>query len=75
MDRLYDGGQSDFARGLWTFTDVNLARIAEDMGAFGVRVETAADFAPAFEKALEAERPAVIDVATDIDALPPGPVH
>lgn len=75
MDRLYGGSQSEFARGLWTFTDVNLARIAEDMGAFSLRVEAPADFAPAFEKALDADRPAVIDVATDIDALPPGPVH
>jgi acetolactate synthase I/II/III large subunit len=75
MDRLYGGSQSDFSRGLWTFTDVNLARIAEDMGAFGVRVSSPADFAPALAKALDAGRPAVIDVATDIDALPPGPVH
>ena len=75
MDALYDGKQSDFARGLWTFTEVNFARLAEDIGAFGIRVETAADFPRAFEKALEADRPAVIDVATDIDALPPVPVH
>jgi acetolactate synthase I/II/III large subunit len=75
MDRLYGGSQSDFSRGLWTFTDVNLARIAEDMGAFGVRVTSPADFAPALAKALDSGRPAVVDVATDIDALPPGPVH
>ena len=50
---------------------MNFARLAEDMGALGIRVERAADFAPALHKALAAKRPAVIDVVTDIDALAP----
>ena len=41
------------------------------MGALGVRVEKASDFAPALARALEAGRPAIVDVATDIDALAP----
>jgi len=56
---------------VWTFSPVNFPRIAEDMGALGLRVERAADFAPALVRALEASRPAVIDVVTDIDALAP----
>ena len=56
---------------LWTFTKVNFARIAEEMGALGIRVEQAGDFAPALAAALAADRPVVIDVATDIDAIAP----
>ena len=40
------------ARELWTFNPVNFARIAEDMGALGIRVEKPGDFAGALERAL-----------------------
>jgi len=59
------------ARELWTFNPMNFARLAEDMGALGLRVEKASEFAPALARALEAKRPAVIDVVTDIEALAP----
>ena len=49
----------------------NFARIAEDMGAVGIRVEKPADIGPAIARALTANRPVVIDVVTDIDALAP----
>ena len=41
------------------------------MGAVGIRVERPGDIAPALERALAADRPVVIDVVTDIDALAP----
>ena len=41
------------------------------MGALGIRVEKPADFPGALAQALAANRPAVIDVVTDIDALAP----
>ena len=47
------------------------AKLAEDMGALGIRVERASEFAPALAHALASKRPAVIDVATDIEALAP----
>ena len=50
---------------------VNFARIAEDMGALGIRVEKPADLPGALAQALAANRPVVIDVVTDIDALAP----
>jgi acetolactate synthase I/II/III large subunit len=53
---------------------MNFARLAEDMGALGIRVEKPADFAPALSRALEAKRPVVIDVVTDIEAIAPAPV-
>jgi acetolactate synthase I/II/III large subunit len=71
FDRVYGGMQTEQAREMWTFSKVNFARIAEDMGAVGIRVEKAADIGPAIERALTANRPAVIDVVTDIDALAP----
>ena len=71
FDRAYGGQQTDKARELWTFNPMNFARLAEDMGALGLRVEKPADFAGALEKALAAKRPAVIDVVTDIEALAP----
>jgi acetolactate synthase I/II/III large subunit len=71
FDRVYGGTQSEQAREMWTFSKVNFARIAEEMGALGIRVEKAAELGPAIGQALQARRPVVIDVVTDIDALAP----
>jgi acetolactate synthase-1/2/3 large subunit len=71
FDRAYGGVQTDGGRTLWTFNKTNFARIAEDMGALGIRVENADAFPDALAVALAAGRPAVIDVVTDIDALAP----
>jgi len=71
FDRAYGGEQTDQGRELWTFRPMNFARIAEDMGALGIRVERPADIAPALARALEAKRPVVIDVVSDIEVLAP----
>jgi acetolactate synthase I/II/III large subunit len=71
FDRVYGGQQTDEARRLWTFSKVNFARLAEDMGALGIRVEQASAFPAALAQALAAGRPAIIDVVTDIEALAP----
>jgi len=71
FDRVYGGTQTEQARELWTFSRVSFARIAEEMGALGMRVEKPRDIAPALEQALKADRPVVIDVVTDIEALAP----
>jgi len=71
FDRAYGGEQTQRARELWTFTDVNFATVAETMGALGIRVERADELAGALERAFEAQRPVVIDVATDAEALAP----
>jgi acetolactate synthase-1/2/3 large subunit len=71
FDRAYGGTQTEQARELWTYRPMNFARLAEDMGALGIRVERASDIAPALQRALAADRPVVIDVVTDIDALAP----
>ena len=46
FDRVYGGTQTEQAREMWTFSKVNFARIAEDMGAVGIRVEKPADLGP-----------------------------
>jgi acetolactate synthase I/II/III large subunit len=58
-------------RELWAFNEVDFAKIAEDMGAVGIRVEKPADLAPAMERALAADRPVIVDVRTDPDILAP----
>ena len=71
FDRAYGGRQTEQARELWVFTEVDFAAVAEDMGAIGIRVERPSDFAPAMERALDADRPVVLDVVTDMEAVAP----
>lgn len=71
FDRVYGGEQTEEALRLWHFTEVNFAKIAENMGAVGIRVEKPSDLPGALQKAFEAKRPVIIDVVTDIDALAP----
>jgi acetolactate synthase-1/2/3 large subunit len=48
----------------------NYAAVANAYGATGVRVESAADFRPALEKALAMDRPVVLDVAMKNNPTP-----
>jgi acetolactate synthase I/II/III large subunit len=71
FDRAYGGEQTAKARELWTYRMVDFAKVANDIGALGIRVDRPADFAGALEKAIASKRPAVIDVVTDIEAIAP----
>jgi acetolactate synthase-1/2/3 large subunit len=71
FDRAYGGKQTDKARELWTFRMVNFARIAEEIGAVGIRVERPGELPGALEMAFAANRPVILDVVTDIEALAP----
>lgn len=71
FDRAYGGSQTDKARELWHFSKVNFANIAAEIGALGIRVEKASQLRGALDQALEADRPVIIDVVTDIDAIAP----
>jgi acetolactate synthase-1/2/3 large subunit len=53
------------------FENTNYARIAEDFGCMGIRVETPAEITPAIQSALKADKPVVIDVVTSSDCHPP----
>jgi acetolactate synthase-1/2/3 large subunit len=71
FDRVYGGETNNRSRELWTYKPVNFAKIAEDIGALGIRVERPNEIASALARAIESKRPAVIDVTTDIEALAP----
>jgi acetolactate synthase-1/2/3 large subunit len=73
FDRAYGGEATDRARELWTYEDVRFARIAEEMGALGLTVDEPDDLAPALERAVEADRPVVVDVRTDPGVIAPPP--
>ncbi len=55
------------------FTATNFARIAEDMGCVGIRVENPEDISAALKQALSLNRPVVVDVITDPAVRAPGP--
>ena len=74
FDRAYGGKQTEQARELWVFTEVDFAALAEQIGAIGIRVERPEQFASAMEQALEADRPVIIDVVTEIEAVAPAAV-
>jgi acetolactate synthase-1/2/3 large subunit len=66
------GGKLEGRHGdVWQFGDTDLAQLARSMGAEGLRVERPAELASAFERALGAGRPAVIDVVSDMFAEAP----
>ena len=73
FDRVYGGEQTDEARKLWQFTDLNFARIAEEMGVVGIRVERPGEVAGAIQQAFEVakNRPVILDVTSDLNALAP----
>jgi acetolactate synthase-1/2/3 large subunit len=78
FDRVYGGTATPRAREMWTYRDVDFARLGEDMGAIGIRVDRPGDLGKALEQALDQARsggrPVVVDVHTDIDVVAPLPV-
>ena len=68
---LYDDKLTDRSNEMFPRTKDNFAKIAEDMGAIGIRVENPEDIKPAFQRALEEELPVVIDIVSDIEVVAP----
>jgi acetolactate synthase-1/2/3 large subunit len=68
FDSAYGGNQRGKARDMWVFKQSNFAAVAEAMGCLGIRVERANQIRPALEHAFAAQRPAVIDVRSDLEA-------
>jgi acetolactate synthase-1/2/3 large subunit len=71
MIRLYDGKPTEKSNEMWVQNDTNFAKVAEDLGALGIRVERPGDITEAFQLALKADRSVVIDVVSDINAVAP----
>ena len=55
------------------FSGVNFARIAEEIGCVGIRVEHPNDISGALKKALAANVPAVVEVITGMEYGAPKP--
>jgi acetolactate synthase-1/2/3 large subunit len=66
-------GRSGNPAELYAFKPVSFARIAEDMGCLGMRVERPGEIGEALRQALAAERPAVVEVMTGLDYRAPEP--
>jgi len=58
---------------LYRFEKVSFAKIAQDMGCFGIQVEQTGEIAQAIQQALAANAPAVVEVMTDFSARVPHP--
>jgi acetolactate synthase I/II/III large subunit len=58
---------------LYRFESVNFARIAQEMGCLGIRVEHPDEIGPALQEALAAERPIVVEVLTGLRYRAPEP--
>jgi len=58
---------------LFKFREVNFARIAQEMGCTGIRVERPEKIGEVLEEALTAEKPVVMDVLTDAECEPQAP--
>jgi len=72
IDRAY-GDRAGKREEMYQFRQVNFAKIAREMGCFGIRVEYPGDIVGAIHKALESDMPAVVEVVTDIRCLAPPP--
>jgi acetolactate synthase-1/2/3 large subunit len=55
------------------FSDISFARIAEEMGCLGIRVEQPRDISKALKKALAANVPSVVEVVTGMEYGAPKP--
>ena len=64
-ERAYANIEGGSPGDLWQFTDTDLSKVAEAMGAFGIRVTKPGDIQSAIEQAIASGRPAVVDVVTD----------
>ena len=67
-ERYYQGesGNSDE---LWIFPDTDFAKLAQDMGCFGIRVDQPNQIQPAIEEAIASGKPAVVDVVSAIEGI------
>ncbi|HUF39512.1 MAG TPA: thiamine pyrophosphate-binding protein [Anaerolineales bacterium] len=58
---------------LFKFEAMNFARIAGEMGCLGIRVEQPDEIGPAVREALDAGRPAIVEVVTGLEHFAPAP--
>ena len=62
----YPGNKGD----LFKFREVDFAKIAQELGCVGIRVEDPNKIKCALQSALEADKPVLVDVITDVSCKP-----
>ena len=67
------GDRSGKREEIYGFEATDFARIAQDMGCVGIRVESPDMISTSLDEALASDRPAVIDVVTDLSCKAPIP--
>jgi acetolactate synthase-1/2/3 large subunit len=72
-DLAYDGKQRGRAEEMWRFPDINFARIAEDFGCVGMRVEKPDNLNDVLKEAIAIDKPVVVDIVSDMYAIAPHP--
>ena len=64
-------GSSGHPDEIWQFTDVDFSRVAKAMGCSGIQVRKPDELKAALHESLAMNQPAIIDVVSDIQAVPP----
>ncbi|HLJ12457.1 MAG TPA: thiamine pyrophosphate-binding protein [Planctomycetaceae bacterium] len=59
------------SRAAWVYEDVDFAGLAQRLGCFAIRVTHADKIQDAIAQALESEKPAIVDVVSDMEAYAP----
>ncbi|MGI9292357.1 MAG: thiamine pyrophosphate-binding protein, partial [Pseudomonadales bacterium] len=55
----------------WRFEGINFAKIAQEMGCFGIRVTDPSKIAEALDQAVASHLPAVVEIMSDVKAMAP----
>ena len=63
------GGRTKGSDELWLFPDADFAKMAKAMGCFGITVNKISELQSALEQALNAGKPAVVDVKTHLEGI------
>jgi len=64
-------GQAGNPHEIWRFSDIDFAKLAQDIGCFGVRVKQPRELRKVLNDAVSRDKPVVIDVVTNVEATPP----
>ena len=56
---------------MWYFNKVSFAELANNMGAFGIKVTNPDDIKDAIKQAIDSKKPSIIEIEGDVDALAP----
>ena len=71
LKRNYGGNPHGSSDELWRFGPFNFAKVAEAMGCGGIRVENPGDIKDALRQAFAMDRPAVVEVISDVQVMAP----